>query len=361
MKTTTILYIIALVNFCYSCTNSNSTKNADSGSLVNTDSLSHSIQFDSQVGPIFQDSKGNYWFCSKNDGLYKYNGQTMQYIAAKEGLHPAQIRSIKEDRKGNIWLGTDRNPLMYDGNTFSEQKPIEAEIFENTWSLSHEDLWFNAGNRAGVYRYDGNQLKYLKLPKGPHTNPNNVFHVTDISKEDNRNLWIATYAGAFGYNGVSFTMINDHTLGTMNQNLMPTQRNNSVHIRSILLDSKGRLWLGNNGIGVLLHQDGSTINFSEQQKLIHPNSKGSGDKSPAGTLEHVFAIEEDLEGNIWFGDRDTGLWKYDGQSMKNYTQTQGLDHNFVTSIYCDKKGRVWIGLENGTVSWVNNDRIESEF
>ena len=35
-------------------------------------------------------------------------------------------------------------------------------------------------------------------------------------------------------------------------------------------------------------------------------------------MEHVFAIEEDLEGNIWFGDRDSGAWKYDGKTLTNY-------------------------------------------
>jgi hypothetical protein len=28
-----------------------------------------------------------------------------------------------------------------------------------------------------------------------------------------------------------------------------------------------------------------------------------------------FAIEEDSEGNIWFGDRDTGAWRYDGKTV----------------------------------------------
>jgi hypothetical protein len=32
-----------------------------------------------------------------------------------------------------------------------------------------------------------------------------------------------------------------------------------------------------------------------------------------GQWNTFFAIEEDKEGNIWFGDRDTGAWKYDGK------------------------------------------------
>lgn len=67
----------------------------------------------------------------------------------------------------------------------------------------------------------------------------------------------------------------------------------------------GRIWIGNNGIGVLLKEGETTINFSEKNNLIHPTSTRRGNKSKPGTLENVFAIEEDSEGNIWFGDRDT--------------------------------------------------------
>ena len=72
-----------------------------------------------------------------------------------------------------------------------------------------------------------------------------------------------------------------------------------------------------------------------------------GDLSPPGTLEHVFTITEDHLGNIWFGDRDTGIWKYDGQSMTNYTKEDGLSDNFATAIYLDKNDDLWFGLGNG--------------
>ena len=123
-------------------------------------------------------------------------------------------------------------------------------------------------------------------------------------------IWFGTYASVFGYNGIDFTIINDETLG-LNKDI------ELLHIRSILEDSKGRLWIGNNGIGVLLKEGDSIINFSEKNNLIHPTSGRKGDKSMPGTLEHVFTIEEDSQGNIWFGDRDAGIWKYDGKSMTN--------------------------------------------
>lgn len=174
------------------------------------------------------------------------------------------------------------------------------------------------------------------------------------AKRRNDMLWIGTYAGVFGYNGKQFIIINDESLGL-------SKETGALHIRSILEDSKGRLWIGNNGIGVLLKDSGKTINFSEKQNLIHPSSSRSGGQSPAGTLEHVFAIEEDGDGNIWFGDRDTGIWKYDGNSMTNYTKDIVLTNDFVLTIYKDNNDELWFGMEDGSVYKFNGKTFEMQF
>jgi hypothetical protein len=46
-----------------------------------------------------------------------------------------------------------------------------------------------------------------------------------------------------------------------------------------------------------------------------------------------FAIEEDSRRNIWFGDRDTGAWKYDGKSVTNYTINNKLSTQMIWSMY----------------------------
>jgi len=168
-------------------------------------------------------------------------------------------------------------------------------------------------------------------------------------------IWFATYAGVFGYNGSDFTIITDETLG-YDRTVAP------LHIRSILEDSKGRLWIGNNGIGVLLKEGDSIINFSEKHHLIHPNSKRNGKStSPQGTMEHVFTIEEDSQGNIWFGDRDAGLWKYDGTQLTNYTTKDGFEHDFVLSIFEDRNKTLWFGMADGKIYTFNGKRFVKRF
>ena len=167
-------------------------------------------------------------------------------------------------------------------------------------------------------------------------------------------IWFATYTGVLGYNGSDFTIINNETLG-LDRKIEP------LHIRSIFEDSKGRLWIGNNGIGVLFKEKESIINFSKKHDLIHPNSKRNGEKSPEGTLEHVFVIAEDHKGNIWFGDRDAGIWKFDGKQLQNYTQKDGLTNDFVLSIYEDHNKELWFGMADGKYINLMESHLKSNF
>lgn len=128
-----------------------------------------------------------------------------------------------------------------------------------------------------------------------------------------------------------------------------------------MADSKGRIWIGNNGIGVLLMENEKAINFSDKNGLINTFSSKNGNLSPAGTLEHVFVIEEDSEGNIWFGDRDTGVWKYDGKNMTNYTIDSRLSKPMIWSIYKDNRNNLLFGMASGGVYIFNGKSFDKKF
>lgn len=65
------------------------------------------------------------------------------------------------------------------------------------------------------------------------------------------------------------------------------------------------------------------------------------------TQSEIYAICEDLRGNLWFGSMGGGIIKYDGYSFISYREEDGLIDNFVYSIYEDSKGNLWIGTEKG--------------
>lgn len=69
----------------------------------------------------------------------------------------------------------------------------------------------------------------------------------------------------------------------------------------------------------------------------------------------------DHQGNIWFGDSDTGVWKYDGKTITNYTKEDGLPSNFIISIHSDRKGNLWVGTIKEGVYQFNGNRFERVF
>lgn len=362
-----MLYFLLTLTLTFSCVEKKSTEKKVEHSQLAMALKTDALKFTSGIRAIFQDSKGNYWFGSLQEGVAVYNGKSFKYFTINEGLSDNQIHSIQEDKEGLIWFNTQTGVSSYNGSTITNHSGSGKENYPsispsqnnesttNNWMKSDRDLWFEAGNRAGVYRYDGQRLYYLDFPPQKLLNPyDNLFAVTAISRGKNNVIWFGTYAGVFGYNGSSFTIINDETLG-YDRKIEP------LHIRSILEDSKGRLWIGNNGIGVLLKEGDSIINFSKKHHLIHPNSKRKGEKSPKGTLEHVFTIAEDKNGNIWFGDRDAGIWKYDGHNLKNFTIKDGLTNDFVLSIYEDKNSDLWFGMADGSIYKLNGNAFEKQF
>lgn len=366
-KNLILIYLILILTLNFSCLDKKSTSKRINQLELKATSRADTLKFTSGIRTIFQDSKGNYWFGSLKEGVAVYNGESFNYFTINEGLTDNQILSIQEDKKGVIWFNTQQGVCSYDGEKIVNhtkadfEKPQvnlpvqENEALQSQWMKTDKDLWFGAWIKEGVYRYDGQKLIYLAFP--PHkvlNHSDNLFAVTDISKGKKNIIWFGTYAGVFGYDGSDFKIINDESLG-YDRAIAP------LHIRSILEDSKGRLWIGNNGIGVLLKDGDSIINFSDKNNLIHPTSGRKGDKSMPGTLEHVFTMTEDSKGNIWFGDRDAGIWKYDGVKMTNYTKKDGLTNDTALSIFEDDKGELWFGMKDGKVYKFNGKTFERQY
>ena len=361
-----IIYLLILLTLNFSCvqkksseTKTNSLQTSKTNLDYSANNANNELKYTSGICSILHDSKGNYWFGSYQEGVCLFDGKTFTYFTVDDGLSNNQVRTIQEAHNGVIWFGTGNGVSSYEGGIIKNRTKKNAFTgyklpIEENWALTEKDLWFNAGNKSGAYRLDGQKLSYLAFPIQGDNSTFNVYGATGFSKGMNGNLWIATYAAVFGYDGKTFEIIDDDYLGV-------TEESEKLHIRSILEDSKENLWIGNNGIGVLFKSGDSIINFSEKHGLIHANSSGMGDPSPAGTLEHVFAIGEDSYGNIWFGDRDTGAWKYDGVSMTNYTIDDKLQTQHIWKIYQDRNGQLLFAMGGGGVYKFNGKSFERKY
>ncbi len=306
------------------------------------------------VRNILEDSKGNFWFGSWQSGVARFDGEKLTVFTAADGLDMNQVRDVYEDANGTIWFNTGSGICSYDGNRIINHTTNRDYSSKDDWKLGAKDLWFGeddggGGNKLegqpGLYRYDGEKLTFLAFPLPKFRGNDGEYKSTGIARGKDGKIWFATYGSVIGYDGRSFTFMDNQSGGFGG----PTVTD--LHVRSIFEDSKGRLWIGNNGIGVLLHENGKTINFTQKHGLGSQENRRGGPlpgDAPKGSpsLDRVFSIAEDAAGNIWFGlvgKQGYGAWRYDGKSLRHFTEKDGLTSKGITAIYLDKRGDLWLG------------------
>jgi ligand-binding sensor domain-containing protein len=302
------------------------------------------------VRAILQDSKGNYWFGAWSEGVCRFDGESLTYFTVDDGLTHNQIRSIREDRNGVVWFEGAIGISGFDGEKIIT--PAHKNYAsKDDWKLEAGDVWFKEDgdigpteleDRPGVYRYDGTTFTYLAYPVTVDRDRVTAYAATAMATGKSGRVWFATYAAVIGYDGKSFTIIDDKSLGL-------DESTGWLHVRSVLEDSKGNLWIGNNGIGVILHDGTAATQFTQEKGLGKMGSHGGratplpGDVTDGSpTMHRVFSIGEDREGNIWFGTIENGAWRYDGKSLRNYTAADGLTSKDIMCIYTDRHGDLWL-------------------
>ena len=132
------------------------------------------------VCEILQDSRGDFWFGTSNGGLSKFDGKAFTtHLRNKEfSEHTGwgRFMSIHEDRNGDVWFGVSQQGggvYRYDGNSFeymSTDKGLGAGGVPSIREDRSGNMWF--GTTTGVYHFDGERfINFTKsnpqLPTAP--------------------------------------------------------------------------------------------------------------------------------------------------------------------------------------------------
>ena len=161
------------------------------------------------VVSILEDRSGHLWFGTgefltggPGQGVSRYDpstdsgetGQAFVTFTTDDGLPDNVVHAIAEDRKGNLWFGTDHGGVSrYDGKDFVT---LDGLAGDEVWSIfedREENLWFGTWD-GGVTRYDGLVYQYLGREDGlAHNGIHQVFQDRD------GDIWIATEGGVTRY------------------------------------------------------------------------------------------------------------------------------------------------------------------
>ena len=64
--------------------------------------------FPLQMVDVSQDSTGTLWFSTDGRGLYRFRDGRFKAITTKDGLPSNDIGPVREDGKGNLWVGSNQ-------------------------------------------------------------------------------------------------------------------------------------------------------------------------------------------------------------------------------------------------------------
>jgi ligand-binding sensor domain-containing protein/signal transduction histidine kinase/DNA-binding response OmpR family regulator len=266
---------------------------------------------------IYQDSRGNLWIGSYGGGLLCQKNGEFYSFTTDEGLSDNLISSIIEDKDGNLWIGTFEGGVNY-----FKAKNGKFIIYSTDKGLSNEKVWCMGKDQQGNFLAGTNSG--LDILKGDHFTPftsrENLAKssIRTLLKDKNNNLWIGTTKGLTQYRDDRFTTY------TIDEGLICNQ------INCLCEDRDGNLWIGtDNGISRLCN--GTFSSFSMEEGL---------------TGDEVYSIFEDNEGSLWIGTFN-GMNRLRDGIVTTFSRPEGLSHHMAWCVYGDHQGNIWIGTNNG--------------
>jgi ligand-binding sensor domain-containing protein len=271
---------------------------------------------------IYQISTFNYFFLILSVFIISCKEQNKKDTTQEE---PIVSKKINTDA---LKKGTQKTKQNYQIPYVNISPDPDLEISKFVRRIFQDksgNLWFGT-NGDGVARYNGESLDYFSIQEGF-----GGLAVRGIVADKEGNIWFGTERGLTKYDGASFINYTEKD-GLINNDVW-----------SIAIDRNGIIWIAT-------LQGLSRFNGKAFSDFILPAAAPDYNRGVT-SAKIVHSIMEDSKGKMWFGTSE-GAYVYDGVSLTNISEKDGLCNNAVNDILEDKKGNIWFATHyKGVCFW----------
>lgn len=338
----------------------------------NPDSLSSN-----RISCLYEDSNGILWVGTHDGGLNRVvnhspgpSGITFTRFMSKPGssrsISSNAIHCIFEDSNQTLWVGTRGGGLNILDRETGHFTKIRSDSLDPA-SLSDEMILSFCEDKTGILWVGlvHGSINKLNLQSRhiinitiddsrPHDMVNSIY---GIHEDTHDSLWVGSEYGQLcryvmggtgsGHHGVRYPL---------SKKCFSICRS---PIRNIFRDNRDILWLGTMGEGIFLmdsrHPERGIIK-NLRHRESDPNSINS---------DHVYSIIQDRGGQIWVGTGERGVsvlhpdnretWKFI-HIRSDPDDPHSISHNYITTIYEDRSGTIWIGTNSRGLNRFDRER-----
>lgn len=208
---------------------------------------------------------------------------------------------------------------------------------------SDGDYWLIKNNQSDLWYYDHQNMQWsyctasasslFEIPGYP---------IIGFAEDKYKRIWVASDHGGI----CIIDKVTRHSIE------VKSKRNDSRSILSnsnkcIYSDRNGNMWVGDNRDGVSLYNE-SVFKFEIDLVNVEGVDKNF--------VAHVNTIEQDHDGNMWYGTDGCGVLRVDAKTGINrvYRNVPGdprtLSGDVVVDILSDSHGNIWFGSYHGGLS-----------
>ncbi|NOR86016.1 MAG: SpoIIE family protein phosphatase, partial [Bacteroidales bacterium] len=292
---------------------------------------------------FLEDQKGNIWIGKYNGGLYKYDPKTGEYLFfdMRDGLVNNFVSTLFEDSMGQIWVGTFGGGLSL---IKDDKIKINFNYLNGLPGLKVfkiiEDKEGNiliATRENGFQIFKGNQFLSMTEDDGL---PN--LQIWDICEMSDQTILLATNNGIAQVDFES--PIKAEVTNVFNKS---KEELISDNIRNLKRDNDGNIWIGTAASGIQKYD-------VKKKEFIYDLFLNS---NLPRNVKLISALE--IVGDELYIGTVNGLVHHEINTERNQviTKVHGLSDNNISTLFKDKKDKLWIGVRNKGICFIDDHII----
>ena len=295
------------------------------------------LSYDS-VREIFQDSRGYIWIGTYK-GLSRYDGTRFKnYDRDDFGVTSDFINVIREDLDGNLWIGTDNGVVVYDytEDVFSrlaDMVPGQDNVPDDRiFAIQRNSagvMWISSRDR-GLYSYVPQSRQLCHHPMSESEAVNNIYR---IAIDRNDNLYLAVYCDD-----------------------IYVAPSDASSCKVLDLNGNSGLFKGDDVEGIVISGKSNDVLYvaSKRNGLVEVDVR-------CGKCTVLHTLPKDVRPTNLTYDPNKCLWLSTTNGLVSYNLDTGSSHlylsnprdqfslsdSYITEVYKDSKGRLWVGTQYG--------------